>query len=75
VKQINDTDYDSEPGKLKITVSFEGVAYLEVYAMHGDQESKDAEDTDYFVSFYHCANMSALREKYPGKTIGIILEN
>jgi hypothetical protein len=56
-------------------ISSEGVAYLEVFAMHGDHESKDAEDTDSFVSFYHCQNMTALREKYPDKTIGIILEN
>ena len=69
------TDYESEPGKLNNMISFKGVAFLEVFAMHGDQESKDAEDTDSFVSFYSCENMNALREKYPGKTIGIILEN
>lgn len=69
------TDYDSEPGKLSIMISFKGVAYLEVYAMHGDQESRDTEDTDYFVSFYHCENMSVLRKKHPDKIIGIILEN
>ena len=56
-------------------ISFEGVAYLEVFAMNGDQESQDAEDTDSFVSFYHCQNMNELRKKFPGKTIGIILEN
>lgn len=74
--KVNDfTDYKLEPGKLKMMISFEGVAFLEVFAMHGDQESKDAEDTDYFVSFYHCENMNELRKKFPGKTIGIILEN
>nr|WP_161501413.1 WG repeat-containing protein [Rhodopirellula sp. SM50] len=74
--EVNDyTDYELEPGKLNMTISFEGVAYLEVFAMHGDQESRDAEDTDSFVSFYHCQNMNELRKKYPDKTIGIILEN
>ena len=69
------TDYELEPGKLNLMISFEGVAYLEVFAMNGDQESQDAEDTDSFVSFYHCQNMNELRKKFPGKTIGIILEN
>ena len=74
--EVNDhTNYELEPGKLNITISFEGVAYLEVFAMHGDQESKNSEGTDTFVSFYHCQNMNVLREKYPDKTIGIILEN
>jgi hypothetical protein len=74
--EVNDyTDNESEPGKLNIMISFEGVAYLEVFAMHGDQESNDADDTDYFVSFYSCKNMDVLRKKFPGKTIGIILEN
>ncbi len=75
VEVHDNTDYESEPGKIDLTISFEGVAYLEVYAMHGDVESKDIEDTDYFVRFYHCENMSALRRKYPNKTIGIIIEN
>ncbi len=69
------TDYEMEPGKLNMMISFEGVAYLEVFAMYGDQEANDAEDTDSFVSFYHCENMDELRAKFPGKTIGIILEN
>ena len=69
------TNYESEPGKLNITISFDGVAYLEVYAMYGDEESKSGEDTDHFVSFYNCENMSAFRKKYPNKTVGIILEN
>jgi hypothetical protein len=74
--KVNDyTDYRTEPGKLNMQISFEGVAYLEVFAMSGDQESKNAEDTDSFVSFYQCENMEALRKKFPGKTIGIILEN
>lgn len=69
------TDYGSEPGKINMMISFDGVAYLEVYAMQGDAESEDSEDTDYFVSFYHCESMDALRKKYPDKTVGIILEN
>ena len=69
------TDYQTAPGKLDMMISFEGVAYLEVFAMYGDQESTDAEDTDSFVNFYHCENMDELRKKFPGKTIGIILEN
>ena len=69
------TNYTVEPGKLDMTISFEGVAYVEVFAMQGDQESKDVEETDGFVSFYHCENMYALRKEFPGKTIGIILEN
>ena len=74
--KVNDyTDYEMEPGKLNMKISFEGVAYLEVFAMYGDQESKNAEDTDSFVGFYHCENMNELRKKFPKKTIGIILEN
>lgn len=74
--EVNDyTDYETEPGKLNMMISFAGVAYLEMFAMHGDQESKDPVDTDGFVSFYSCGNMNALRKKFPGKTIGIILEN
>jgi hypothetical protein len=74
--EVNDyTDYDTEPGKLTIKIAFQGVAYLEVFAMHGDQESTGAEETDSFVGFYSCESMSALRKKYPGKTIGIIIEN
>lgn len=69
------TDYELEPGKFSIKISFEGVAFLEVFAASGDQESKAPENTDSFVSFYSCQNMNALRDKYPNKTIGIILEN
>jgi len=76
VVKVNDyTNYETEPGKLKIMIAFEGVAYLEVFAMYGDNESKGAEDTDSFVNFYSCENMDELRKKFPGKTIGIILEN
>lgn len=50
-------------------------AFIEVFAMHPDAESKSAENTDFFLSFYHCENMSALRKKYPNKTIVIMLEN
>ena len=74
--EVNDyTDYETEPGKLDMMISFDGVAYLEVFAMYGDQESKDAEGTDGFVRFYSCNNMDELRKKFPGKTIGIILKN
>ena len=74
--KVNDfTDNKLEPGKINMTISFEGVAFLEVFAMHGDLESNDAEDTDSFVAFYSCKNMDVLRKKFQGKTIGIILEN
>ncbi|MEM9644517.1 MAG: WG repeat-containing protein [Planctomycetota bacterium] len=77
VEVIDYTNDETEPGKLDLMISFEGVAYLEVFAMHGDPEAeaKDAENADGFVSFYDCENMHALRKKFPGKTIGIILEN
>jgi WG containing repeat len=75
VKVEDNTNYDSEPGKIDISISFPGVAYIEIYAIQGDAESKNAEETDDFVSFYACENMAALRKKYPNKTIGIIIEN
>jgi hypothetical protein len=68
------TNYVLEPGKLDFNISIDG-AFIEVFAMHGDAESKSAENTDFFVSFYHCESMSELRKKYPNKTIGIMLEN
>jgi hypothetical protein len=54
-----DSRYESKPVKLNKMISFTGVSYFEVFATHGDQESKDAEGTDSFVSFYHCQNMNA----------------
>ena len=71
--KVTDHSNEHEPGQLNISISFEGVAFLEVFAMHPG--SKDAENIDGFVGFYHCDNMYALRKKYPDKTIGIILEN
>lgn len=71
--KVTDHSNEFEPGQLQISISFEGVAFLEVFAMH--PEPKDAENIDGFVGFYHCDNMYALRKKYPDKTIGIILEN
>ena len=75
VKVRDHTDYDSEPGKLSMMISFDGVAFLEVYAMCGDQESTSVEQTDNFVRFYSCKSMDELRRQYPKKTVGIILEN
>jgi hypothetical protein len=69
------TNFESEPGKVEMWLYFEGVTKLEVYAMHGDDESNDPEETNNFVEFYSCKNMDGLRTKYPGKTIGIIIEN
>lgn len=69
------TNYDIDPGKIDIRLLLEGGGYLEVYAAQGDLECEDAENTNGFVSFYHCKNMYDLRERRPCNTIGILIEN
>ncbi len=66
----NQTDFDSEPGKLDFYISRPESPSLEIFVIDGTQESADG-----FVRFYSCKNMDHLRSKYPKKVIGIVIEN
>ena len=75
VEVSDHTDFNLEPGKLDISITAEDIGFTEVYATHGDYETADPSETDGFVDHYCCENMTALRRKYPQRTIGIIFEH
>ena len=75
VEVSDHTDFNREPGKLEISITADDLGFTEIYALHGDYETSDPDETDGFVDHYCCENMIGLRREYPQRTIGIMFEH